>query len=204
MDLPDIQVVVQWWASCNLMTLWQRLGRGARDRTCTATAIFLVEKEHFDEQRKKKRQRVICKTKKQNTPLQSITNKRVRTESSPSTSQRTAVDNVEAPSGSSDETESEGLTSMALGREDENSNKRETDLKISQLRHHYSTTIFAPRKKRSDPLEPAMDVLINARSRSIGCRRIPVQAYLEMNDVCMCRSSCQLVGVINCSWSCSY
>lgn len=186
------------------MTLWQRLGRGARDRTCTAKAIFLVEKDHFDEQREKKRQRV-CKTKKQNTPgpLQPITNKRVRIDSS--TSQRAAVDDVEGFGGNSDGSETEGLSSIALTTqvrpgEDANSNKRETNLKISQLRHHYLTTVSAPRKKRSDPLEPAMDDLINARSRKLGCRKIPIQAYLEMNDVCTCRSGCQhcqLVGVIN-------
>lgn len=89
MDLPDVQVVVQWRASCNLMTLWQRLGRGARDRTYTATAIFLVEKDHFDGEREKKR---VRKPKKQNTPLQPITNKRVRTTSN--ISQRAVVDIV--------------------------------------------------------------------------------------------------------------
>ena len=62
MDLPDIQVVVQWHASCNLMTLWQRFGRGARDRTCTAKAIFLVEKEHFDEECEKKNERQRTET----------------------------------------------------------------------------------------------------------------------------------------------
>jgi hypothetical protein len=200
MDLPDIQVVVQWRASCNLMTLWQRLGRGTRDRTYTAVAIFLVEKEHFDEEREKKlvRRQRVRKTKKQNSPLQPITNKRVRTMSS--TSRRAAVDNVEGFSCSSDESETEELTSMALMtptpvtvREDENSKKRETDLKISQLRHRYSTTVSAPRKKKSDPLEPAMDDLINAQSRKLGCRRIPIQAYLEMTDICTCH--CQLVGV---------
>ena len=201
MDLPDIQVVVQWRALCNLMTLWQRLGRGARDRSYTATAIFLVEKEHFDEEREKKLERQhVRKAKKPNAPrpLQSITNKRIRTESS--TSRRVAVDNVEGLSGSSDESETEESTSMAVTapvREDENSNKRKTDIKISELRHHYSTTVSAPRKKKSDPLEPAMDDLINAQTRKLECRRIPIQAYLEMADVCMCRYQCQLVGVIN-------
>ena len=86
------------------MTLWQRLGRGARDRTYTATGVFLVEKEHFAEEREKK---LKCqrarKAKRQNTPLQSITNKRVRTDSS--TSQRISVENLEAIESSSEESE---------------------------------------------------------------------------------------------------
>lgn len=191
MDLTDVQVVVQWWASCNLMTLWQRLGWGARDCTYTATAIFLVEKDHFDGECEKKR---VRKLKKQNTPLQPITNKRVRTTSN--ISQRAVVDNVEGFSGSSDESETEELTSVALTvpvreePENENSRSRKKEIKISQLRHRYSTTVSAPRKKKSDPLEPAMDDLVNAQSRKLGCRRIPFQAYLEMSEVCTCR--CQL------------
>lgn len=176
MDLPDIRVVVQWRASCNLMTLWQRFGRGARDRTYTATAIFLVEKEHFAEEREKKlkRQRVR-KAKKKNTPLQSITNKRVRTESS--ISQRVA-----APINSSSESETDELAVT-----------QEPNTTISELHQRYSTIVTAPRKKKSDPLEPAMDDFINARSRKLGCRKTPIQAYLEMNDICTC--CCQLVPV---------
>jgi superfamily II DNA or RNA helicase len=183
MDLPDIELVVQWRASCNLMTLWQRLGRGARDRTYTATGVFLVEKEHFAEEREKKlkRQRVR-KAKKQNTPLQSITNKRVRTESS--TSQR-VVANLEAIDSSSEESEKDEL---AVTQEPSIASASTT---ILELRHRYSTTVTAPRKKKSDPLEPAMDDMINARFRKLRCRKLPVQAYLEMNDICT--YCCQLL-----------
>jgi superfamily II DNA or RNA helicase len=199
MDLPDIQVVVQWRASCNLMTLWQRLGRGARDRTYTSKAIFLVEKEYLDEEREKKLKRQRARkdnlkkqnAKKKNAPLQSITNKRLRTDSN--TSQRVAVD-LEGSSSSSEESETEELTSD-LVRVDENFNKRETDMIISELHCRYSTTIPAPRKKKSDPLEPAMDDLINARFRKLKCRKIPIRVYLEMDDVCMCR--CQLELEVN-------
>lgn len=86
MDLPDIQVIVQWRASCNLMTLWQRLRRGACDRIYTAVAIFLFEKEYFDEEQEKKfeRQRIHTGKAKRNlnAPLQPITNKHIQTESS--------------------------------------------------------------------------------------------------------------------------
>ena len=47
MDLPDIEIVVQWKATCTLCTLWQRFGRGARGNGYRATAILLVEKKHI-------------------------------------------------------------------------------------------------------------------------------------------------------------
>ena len=183
MDLPDIELVVQWRASCNLMMLWQRFGRGARDRNYKAKAIFLVEKEHFAEEREKKLKcRRVRKAKKQSTPLQSITNKRVRIESS--TSQR-VVENHEAVNSSSEESE---MGELAVPVTQEPSIASET---ILELRQRYSTTVTAPRKKKSDPLEPAMDDLINARYRKLRCRKSPIQAFLEMDDICT--YCCQLL-----------
>lgn len=51
MDLPDIQVVVQWRPTCGLNTLFQRFGRAARERGRTAVAILLVDKKDMDETR---------------------------------------------------------------------------------------------------------------------------------------------------------
>ena len=45
MDLPDIKTVVQWKATCDLCTLWQRFGRAARGADQEATAILFVEKK---------------------------------------------------------------------------------------------------------------------------------------------------------------
>lgn len=54
MDVPGVQLVVQWKVTCSLAALWQRFGRGGCDQAHKATAVFLVEKEHFDEECKKK------------------------------------------------------------------------------------------------------------------------------------------------------
>jgi superfamily II DNA/RNA helicase len=51
MDLPDIKIVVQWKATCDLLSLWQRFGRAARGQDQTGTAILLVEKKDTDENR---------------------------------------------------------------------------------------------------------------------------------------------------------
>ena len=51
MDLPDIEVVVQWKATCTLCSMWQRFGRGARGDGKSATAVLLFDKKdlHGDE-----------------------------------------------------------------------------------------------------------------------------------------------------------
>ena len=47
-DIKDIQLVIQWKFTCNMETLWQRFGRGARDPDLEALAIFFVESKFFD------------------------------------------------------------------------------------------------------------------------------------------------------------
>ncbi|KAF6751554.1 hypothetical protein DFP72DRAFT_764684, partial [Ephemerocybe angulata] len=51
MDLPDVKIVVQYKASCDLSTLWQRFGRGARAQGADAVGILLVEKKDTDAER---------------------------------------------------------------------------------------------------------------------------------------------------------
>ena len=57
MDLPDIEIVVQWKATCDLCTLWQRFGRVARGRGKEGVAILLVEKKDTNEERAAKAKR---------------------------------------------------------------------------------------------------------------------------------------------------
>ncbi|KAJ7710454.1 P-loop containing nucleoside triphosphate hydrolase protein [Mycena rosella] len=48
LDLPDILLVIQWRSTCDMCTLWQRLGRAARELQLVATGLFLVEPKRFD------------------------------------------------------------------------------------------------------------------------------------------------------------
>lgn len=66
MDLPDIALIVNWKILCSMCTLWQRLGRGARDRDLTATTYVFVEKKYIDSEREKaaKRKAAREQTKK--------------------------------------------------------------------------------------------------------------------------------------------
>jgi superfamily II DNA/RNA helicase len=45
MDIGDVEVVVQYKATCDLNTLWQRFGRAARDAGTRGVGILLVEKK---------------------------------------------------------------------------------------------------------------------------------------------------------------
>jgi superfamily II DNA helicase RecQ len=86
MDLPDIRIVVQWKATCDLCTLWQRFGRAARGPGQEATAILFVEKKDTDEERvlkaartaqrlAKKKEAVTGQKRKAGTQLTSGTSK---------------------------------------------------------------------------------------------------------------------------------
>ncbi|KAJ6467054.1 P-loop containing nucleoside triphosphate hydrolase protein [Mycena vitilis] len=48
LDLADILLVIQWRSTCDMCTLWQRLGRAARALHLTAMGLFLVEPKRFD------------------------------------------------------------------------------------------------------------------------------------------------------------
>ncbi|KAF6765850.1 P-loop containing nucleoside triphosphate hydrolase protein [Ephemerocybe angulata] len=63
MDLPDIKLVIQYKATCDLCTLWQRFGRGARGLGTDAVAILLVEKKDLESERQAKAERAVKRAK---------------------------------------------------------------------------------------------------------------------------------------------
>lgn len=54
MDIPNIQTVVQWKATCDMCTLWQRFGHCSRGVGMRGTAVLLVEKKDMAEERQTK------------------------------------------------------------------------------------------------------------------------------------------------------
>ncbi|KAI5983341.1 P-loop containing nucleoside triphosphate hydrolase protein [Pisolithus albus] len=62
MDVPDILLVIQWRATCNLAALWQHFGRAVWDRQLTGTALLFAEKDHFDDERATKAARKARRT----------------------------------------------------------------------------------------------------------------------------------------------
>ena len=47
-DLKDIDLVIQWKVTCDPCMMWQRFGRGARDKSVQATALLFVEPKDLD------------------------------------------------------------------------------------------------------------------------------------------------------------
>ncbi|EKM74280.1 hypothetical protein AGABI1DRAFT_24096, partial [Agaricus bisporus var. burnettii JB137-S8] len=54
MDIGDVEIVVQYKATCDFCTLWQRFGRAARAAGLQGVGILLVEKKDTTEGRKTK------------------------------------------------------------------------------------------------------------------------------------------------------
>lgn len=172
MDLPDIKIVVQWRATCSIATLWQRFGRGARDLSQEATAVFLVEKDHFDEERKKKEERKAKRKAKATVSADSKKSKRnVQGHSRPIVT-TTTVDQPEL----SDSDKSDN------GDDAEPSNFDRLHARYQQPHEKPKTNT----KTNKRILDPAVDDLINAGTRGLGCRRFPVHVSFENHKSCEC------------------
>jgi len=63
MDLPNVSIVVQWKATCDMCMLWQQFRRGAWASGQTTTAILLVEKKDTEEERRSRAEKVAKKEK---------------------------------------------------------------------------------------------------------------------------------------------
>ncbi|KAG8680299.1 hypothetical protein FRC08_016401, partial [Ceratobasidium sp. 394] len=50
-DIPDVELVIQYQLPVSLSVLWQCLGRAARNALLRAIAIVLVEKKHFSDEK---------------------------------------------------------------------------------------------------------------------------------------------------------
>lgn len=172
-DLPDIELVVQWRMSCDLCSLWQRFGRGARDPNCQAMAIVFVESKFFDHSRSKKAENKVKKMLKaaqkkwpatEGTGSEPVLQKRcpdgpqefANTVALPSPSP-TVMSNTQV-------LESIGLDAQRV---------------VEYSKHE---TKGGQRVKRvGDELGPAEDDFVNAATRHFGCYRRPIMLYFGNN-----------------------
>jgi superfamily II DNA or RNA helicase len=158
MDVPDISLVIQWRASCSLSTIWQRFGRAARDRALHGTALLFAEKEYFDDVRDEKHKRQESKKRKLTEGMQNNQGTKKR-----------AVCNRMSGFGS----EQNGPRGVGLGNGGDSRGAPSAAVTDEQLRQLMGPKVelgIIGQKKRRD-LDPAMDCLINAGVRGIGCRR---------------------------------
>ncbi|KIM36265.1 hypothetical protein M413DRAFT_427700 [Hebeloma cylindrosporum] len=175
LDISDIRMDVQWRATCSMSTLWQRFGRGGRDQSLEAVAIFLVEKEHFDETKERKAEKKSKKAaaKKRN---QKSRNDGPPPEKRPRTSQHAPVLQARQLPNQEVVIESDGTSSESESDAEgcEQLNERYTTRPIDQ-------SIKRKRKRADREIGPAMDDFINAKRRGFPCRRKPSNAFFQNN-----------------------
>ncbi|KAF7967710.1 hypothetical protein HWV62_33295 [Athelia sp. TMB] len=176
-DLPDIELVIQWRASCDLCTLWQRFGRAARMQSMTGTALFLVESKYFDEAKAKKvkaaekRKRKAAEKALGIPPSKRVCRARETQDRAPELAEQ--GDDSDDEDDDKDEDEDE---------EDE----AERRAYEAGRRAAYEKIPVTERKRGIRPvehIEPAMDDLINARTRvEVGCSRKPTRLYFRQDE----------------------
>ncbi|KAG5649238.1 hypothetical protein H0H81_005192, partial [Sphagnurus paluster] len=103
LDLPDVEIVVQYRVPGDLCTLWQHFGRAGHAAGLEVTTVLFVEKNHFDQDQDKRKaaniaHRATCKLKRGAAAiLQQPSGKRVALTSSintptPATKQQPDID----------------------------------------------------------------------------------------------------------------
>lgn len=188
MDLPDIELIVQWKATCDLCTLWQRFGRAVRNQKLQGRALFFVETKYFDETKKKaalaaeKRKRKAEKNIAESRP-----SKRVCTTGSTQDIKLTepSKDRRDHP----EEEDAIEMGVMPVGQTGSNIDlaaiQAAKRLVEAERRVLYEKVPAAERKRgkrKMDDMEPALDDMINARSRpEINCSRLPATVYFRQS-----------------------
>lgn len=192
MDLPDIELIVQWKATCELTMLWQRFGRAARGTGQEATAILLVEKKDTNEERVKKADRAAkrkrkkdsgIKIKGKNRPLKHLQRKRPTLANRSTNIQVKAEAGSDTDSGSCDDEDDNNevvdpgnLDGVGLEecRAQYASQERAEKLQIIQVRGHQGPQVGS-----------ALDNFINPGGR-FRCRRTVLMLYFGNDKTRKC------------------
>lgn len=148
-----------------MCTLWQRFGRAARDPDLEGTAMLLVEPKHLDEEREKKVVRAEAKKRK------------AENQGLPKTTKRRAV-----PSKTGQPPHAIPVA-HAVAPQDEDE-KRRVLYTAKKGKSVSSTEVVKVERKRE--IEVAMDDMINAKKRGLGCRRKPLRLFFSSDRACKC------------------
>lgn len=180
-DLPDVKIIIQWRVTCDLSMLWQRIGRGVRQRDLTGIALILAEPKHFDDEKEK---RATAKEKREKKKKAKAKQAGIGSASAQGPVAVTAqVSTAHAASGPP------LATQQTTGGVDDNSSADENDAESSDddgyaedRRDLYSkrdeSASASRKRKRESELSPAMDDMINARFRKkVKCHRAPPMLY---------------------------
>ncbi|KAF9549257.1 hypothetical protein CPC08DRAFT_823451 [Agrocybe pediades] len=174
LDIPDIELVVQWRFVPSLCTLFQRLGRAARGPKTRGNAIYFVEAQYFDGNQKK------------------TTGKRKRTKATTS-GPRKQQHQVPATTSSAEQIAIDG--DVVVGEEDDNGSDQEGAVSddgnepdtserncaeshgASASHTNLAASLPPPSSMSAESYEGmAMDLFINSHSRGC-CRRAVLNQY---------------------------
>ncbi|THG96024.1 hypothetical protein EW026_g5739 [Hermanssonia centrifuga] len=203
MDISDIELIIQYKVTCSLCALWQRFGRGARDREKEATAIFFVEAKYLDEERAKKEARKVAKKAKQagqskgrkrgrkqedvgdGPSMKRIARELVPSQSHPimasSSTPATIQTRTDLASGPSQMKIAEDVKNESESEQESDASEEDEEDGLHRALYAQPTSQPAVNKTKRVELEPAMDDFINAGERKLKCRRRPVRWYFD-ND----------------------
>ncbi|QRV85971.1 Helicase conserved C-terminal domain [Ceratobasidium sp. AG-Ba] len=153
-DIPDIDLVVQYQLPQRYCILFQRIGRAARDQRRTATVVILVEPKYFYKP-------AILATRQSTTR-----GKKRKAEDEGSTTQ--------APKKRRTGPRTHGAISQSEDRQGENNTQSQPGTQLAPGWHTANSDL---------EIEPVMDAFINAKERGTGCRRRPGNQYFANPDV---------------------
>ncbi|KIM86617.1 hypothetical protein PILCRDRAFT_4530, partial [Piloderma croceum F 1598] len=226
MDLPDIKLIIQWRASCDLCTLWQRFGRAVRDLKLQGQALFLVESKYFGAAKKAKaaaaaelkRKAVEREAGKAPPKKRARTSKGARDTSKEVTKEREMVIEGQSSEQDADDvahvpstTDAEAAMSTPTGSSNDNSNPVSNESQLddaarqlfeAERRTEYEKIPRVDRKRgiqKVEEIEPALDDMINTKDRPVQCSRWPLVVYFRQNKNSSDHLACQPESPNGCS-----
>lgn len=187
LDLPDVEIVVQYRIPGDLCTLWQRFGRSGRAAGSEATAILLVENTYFDQDRKKKlAAKLKSSAKRKAAKHGSVARPAKRPALSTTTNGGIHSTPTTRPLDDGD-----GELDSVLAENEVTTTipdppifeKRSDEAKLTSYNKPQSQ-LNVGSKKRTLEIGSALDDLINAATRGIECRRCVPNMYFGNNKAC--------------------
>ena len=178
-DVQGVKFIVQYKATCDLCTLWQRFGRAARGADEEAIAVLLVEKKDTEEERSAK-----------------ATKRKATEEMNSQPAKRPALADRTLSTMASENISRESQMALSDGILDDHKRM------VEDRRVHYEQASAKPQKvkkkeTRAVEVGSAMDDFINAHLH-FRCRRLVLTIYFQ-NDKAgeyngeSCHCSCCLI-----------
>jgi len=179
--------------TCDLCTLWQRFGCGARDLEQQATGLIFIKSKYFNKNHEKKQKN---KQKHEQQLLKKAATKRKLSTNKPSPMpKRCRTEGGLTVAGGLVPLADEEMSTTVYERDGEREacTTRELDLKQVMAYHQKEVKSGQKVKRMGDELDPAEDDFVNAVTRHFRCYRQPTMLYFGNKasgklNVCLMRT----------------